>query len=104
MTTEKFMESRTELELKVLQFLRETGEPLDIEFYMDNPDFHVLDEFAEGYGNKRDGFSVYNIDGDIELESKINEFLRISQKDRETGEHKSDEFILVIDLIGELGL
>ena len=104
MTTEKFMESRTELELKVLQFLRETCEPLNIEFYIDNPDFHVLDEFVEGYGNKRNGFSAYNTDGDIELESKINEFLRICQKDRETGEHTSDDFTLVIDLIGELGL
>ena len=104
MTTEKFMESRTELELKVLQFLRETGEPMEVEFYMDNPDFHVLDEFVEGYGNNRDGFSVYNPDGDIELESKIKEFLKIAKKDRETGDHRSDEFTVIIDLIGELGL
>ena len=104
MTTEKFMESRTELELKVLQFLRETGEPMEVEFYMDNPDFHVLDEFVEGYGNKNNGFSVYNPDGDIELESMIKEFLRIAQKDRQIGDCTSDEFKLVCELIGELGL
>jgi len=105
MTTREFMESRTQLELHLLQWLKETGEPMDIEFYRQAGDsFHCLDEFIDGYGRKENGFSVYNSDGDKDLEIKINGFLEVAQEDRENPSYSSSKFELIKELIDELGL
>ena len=104
MTEDQFMQSRTELELHFLQFLRDTGEPMEIEFYKDIQDFHCLDEFVDGYWRKTDGFSVYNIEKDSELESRINLFLEIVQNDKNGSEYSINNFILIEDLVSELGL
>ena len=105
MTTKEFMESRTELELHVLQYLKDTGEPMDIEFYLHAGDsFHCLDEFADAYERKDNGFSVYNTECDEELQERINQFLKIVQRDKDTGEYRPEDFELVMELIDELGL
>ena len=105
MTTREFMESRTELELHLLQWFKETGEPMDIEFYRHAGDsFHCLDEFIDGYGRKENGFSTYNFNGDEDLEIRINKFLQLAQKDREDQSYSSSNFEFITELIDELGL
>jgi len=101
---EKMMASRTELELKVLNFLRDTGEPIDLEWYIDVNDYHVLREFAEGYSPDSDGISPYNPERDADLQLRINKFISIYENDKQGIDHSYSDFNLVIDLIGELGL
>jgi len=101
---EKMMASRTELELKVLDFLRDTGEPIDLECYIDVNDYHVLREFAEDYAPDSDGISPYNSERDADLQLRINKFISIYENDKRGIDHSYSDFNLVIDLIGELGL
>lgn len=101
---EKMMASRSELELKVLDFLRDTGEPIDLEYYIDVNNYHVLREFAEAYSPDTEGHSPYNPQGDADLQLRINKFISIYENDKRGINHSYSDFNLVIDLIGELGL
>lgn len=94
----KKFEMCTELELHVLQALRDGGEPLDLEYIPE--DVHVLQEWVDGYKTG----AYINEDSTEEERELLNDFIMLAELDINGADYSPYSFERIMKAIWHFGL
>jgi inorganic pyrophosphatase len=94
----KKFEQCTELELHVLQALRDDGEPIDLEYIP--KDIHILQEFVDAY---KTGAYIFE-DSTEEDRKLLADFIKIVEEDIDGHDYTPSNFMRVMEAIRFFGL
>ena len=95
----KKFEQCTELELHVLQALRDGGEPLDLEYIP--KDKHILQEWVDGYKTED---AYVNEDSTEEERKLLADFILFVEEDMEGMDYSPSRFERIMEAIWHFGL